>query len=144
MKKIRKVLICYLIFFLFINIINSCGGVADYYRINSLNSVAQRIVSLDKNGNYIADDLNTFSDTIRIRYDSLRIKLTTDNYLALNNQTKSNIGIQSALAWSKAVEYEKIFEIEITSNKDYNSVYKAGTNLKKIMSFGDVTKCSID
>ena len=136
-NKIRKIAILYLIISLSIILINCLGGGPDLYKVEALNSQPQRIIDIHQHNEganlYLVENIYTAIDTVKIRYDSLIIETSMQHYLAQNNIV-NNIGIQPAYAWSKVKNYERIDDIIITSNKDYNSEYPSGTNLSNILN----------
>lgn len=68
-----------------------------------------------------------------IRYDSLGIKI--DAKLVYTGIALNNVGIiKSAYATTLGKVFDKVAEIQVTSNKDYNEEYVSGTNLLHILS----------
>jgi len=152
-KKTIKIIIGYMIFSVIISITNSCGGNPDYYRLTSISSQLLKITGLKTVGSaqiksYSVERINNLEDTLQIRFDSVGIEINTEKLLAQSTIMQNNyLGIQSAYALEKKVEYEKIVDVIITSNKAYNSLYPAGANLKGIFMLSEqhyVTGASVD
>ena len=85
----------------------------------TVNFTFENIYRLDEYGYYCQDDI------ISIAFDSLAIDVRT-NYTASNNYNTS-------LAMVKQT-HERVIDIVIISNKNYNANYPAGSNLKEIIS----------
>jgi len=152
-KKTIKIIIAYTIFYVIISITNSCGGNPDYYRLTSISSQLLKITGLKTVGSaqiksYSVERINNLEDTLKIRFDSVGIEISTEKLLAQSTIMQNNyLGVQSAYALTKAVEYEKIVDVIITSNKDYNPIYPAGANLKEIFILSEqhyITGASVD
>ena len=110
------------------------------YNIESLNAKLKHITGtkLSNDGFYeltmedVADNIRTVSS---VPYNSLAIEVRVKVYLVANHFNRNIPGISSAYAFTPPdTWYEKITDIIITSDKDYNSEYQAGTNLKNILS----------
>ncbi len=142
MKNKIKVLIIYTIFYALTGISNSCGE-PDYYKVSSINSNLLRLKGIEIIGSakiksYLVERIDTVEDTVKIRYDSLGIEINIEKILAQSSSLPNNNPVfQNAYALSKAVNYERIFAIEITSDKDYNSLYPAGSNLNELFSISE-------
>ena len=140
MKKIVIIVISYIIFSV---LFDSCWQKPDYYKLSSINSKLFRITGFETVGlaqiqTYSVEDVNVSEDTLKIRYDSIGIEINTENLLAQSTVFQHNsFGISPVYALEKVIEYEKIVDIIITSDKDYNSFYPAGTDLKQIFMISE-------
>lgn len=112
---------------------NPCGSFEpENYHLTGINASVQRIDSIKKQYYNEVILLKSFDGPIEARYDSIGIK--SDNLLQLamdHSQKEFYAGFQSAFACSPpGPNYlDKLADIIITSNKDYNSEYQAGQNL---------------
>jgi hypothetical protein len=135
----QKKLFVTLLTTLFITMVgfHSCGGDPDFLRISQIHVDSQRITGQEERGHYqqlflIVEPAVAVNDTIAISYDSLAFSFFSDFYLAMITKPTNGFGIKSA--WAKRLEeYEKITEVTISSDKDYNPGLKAGANLTNIM-----------
>lgn len=81
---------------------------------------------------YTTQNINN-TDTATIRYDSLIIGFNSVQKLVQENQY-----FQGALyACSPAEKYDKITNIEITSDHDYNTLFPKGSNLVSLFNIHD-------
>jgi hypothetical protein len=120
---------------LIIILLQSCGE-PDYIKISNMNVNVQRITGQEARGYYQTLFLTTDSylsgtETPAIRYDSLAFGIFSDFYFAQTNPPGSFF-FSSAYA-KRAEIYEKIVELMIVSDKDYNWNMKAGDNLAAAM-----------
>jgi hypothetical protein len=126
-----------------------CSCKEKKYNLESLNIKLKRITGtkLSNNGSYeltmedIADRRDDSYVSYRgngtsVPYDCLAIEVSVKSvYLVANDFNRNIPGISLAYALTRPdTWYEKITDIIITSNKDYNFEYQAGTNLKNILS----------
>jgi len=97
---------------------------AKKYDLESISVSLWRATGLRADGSFIYDPVYNPNGITAITFDSLAISVS-------GNYTNSN-----SLSWEplRRSKHEKVIDIIITSNKNYNAKYPAGSNLKGIMS----------
>ena len=111
------------------------------YGLNSIDASLKRIIgtelyvdTMPDSRYFILEDIYSQGDTVSIAFDSLVIMVETNYNMLSHNFYRNFPGIQSAYATSVSENYEKVMDITIFSNKNYNAEYPAGSNLKGLIS----------
>lgn len=140
-KIIVKIITVYLIFTVLSVIISACGGEAYYYNVSEMHSRAVRLEDILTEADYhnfehySTTQCNNLVDTVAIRYDSLGFEVTIayEELIAQNIQSNKSSFIQSCYA-DETVDFEKIVDVIVFSNKDYSHDYPKGSDLSVIMN----------
>ena len=122
-----------------ISILQSCCNPDDVnYTLESLQSNLYRITGIKTEGEYnvVQCDFEEYTpDDKGIRYDSLGIEVSNDILLSvLKSNWENFLGFNGLYACEPAENYDRIFDVEITSSEDYNAAFPKGSDLSKIMS----------
>lgn len=133
MKKKIKFFIKSYIIILFLGIIScdDCGPFPNKFKITSFNSETLSLEII--NENYQIKLSNPENNSVLFSKFSIRLNAESENYFASNGTMKNNF-IMSSYACSPAPPKtdEKITNIEIFANNDFNSVNKAGDNINHL------------
>ncbi len=133
MKKKIKFFIKSYIIILFLGIIScdDCGPFPNKFKITSFNSETLSLEII--NENYQIKLSNPENNSVLFSKFSIRLNAESENYFASNGTMKNNF-IMSSYACSPAPPEtdEKITNIEIFANNDFNSVNKAGDNINHL------------
>ncbi|PQJ19572.1 hypothetical protein [Tenacibaculum sp. SG-28] len=132
-NKIKFFMISYLIF-LFVGIIScedECGPSPNKFKISSFNSEILSIEIINENYQIKLSDIE--NNSVLFSEFSIRLNAAYKSYYASNGIMK-NIFVTSAYACDQAppTTDEKITNIEIFANKDFNSVNEAGKNISHL------------
>ncbi|MBN1186065.1 MAG: hypothetical protein JXB49_27535 [Bacteroidales bacterium] len=154
-KVIRKVLIVVAISIIAqisISIFQSCCNPDDVtITLQSIQNNLHKIAGIITEGenNIIEYQLETYTPDDRgIRYDSLGIEVANTVIISgLKEQWYNTIGFTGLYACEPAYNFDRIYDIEITSSEDYNTSFPKGSDLSRIMSVSwmfSLQKNSID
>jgi hypothetical protein len=131
-KKIKFFITSYIVFLCFgIISCEDCGPFPNKFKITSFNS---EILSIEiVNENYQIKLLDIDNNSVLFSEFSIRLNAESESYYASNGIMKNSF-IMSSYACSPAPPKtdEKITNIEIITNNDFNSVNKAGNNISHL------------
>jgi len=119
-------------------------GGKEFHDLKSIDASLKRIVetslfvdTIPDSHRLVLEDVHSQNNIVAIHFDSLAIEVKTNYSKGYYVFNRNFPGIQSAYAFGKTTEiYEKITDVIITSNKNYNTQYPAGSNLKDIITVG--------
>ena len=143
MKRIVNVIVICLSFLVLIVVIDACDGKeSGQFRLSEINSIALRLLEIKTRTTdpyeeyYSTIAYINLQDTLAIRYDSLGIDITTrtEYFITQNSQFNNSSFINSCYAQKTQVNYERIVDIIVTSNKDYSNNLPKGSDLSGIMN----------
>jgi hypothetical protein len=135
MKKKMKFFIRSYIIILFLGIIScedDCGPFPNKFKISSLNSEILQIEVLNEKHQIKLSEIE--NNSVSYEKYSIRITAEIETYFAYEKSKMKNIFIENSYACSPAPPKtdEKITNIEIYTNNDYNSMNQSGQNINQL------------
>ena len=132
-NKLKKVLAILSVSMLIVIIISACER-TNHYTLDGIHATVLELTGIDKEINpdyhyFIVEKLTDSDNPTKIRYDSLAIEISTSQEISLAKSLKSNSNMGIKAAQARDTDYEDIVDIIITSDKNYNAYFPAGSNL---------------
>lgn len=144
MRKTLSLLCALFLGSLLVSFMQSCEPEEDptLLHLSTLDAVYKRITAINVNNQGVAyyHYLDYAADSAGIRYDSLGIQIK-HNWVNEDNTpfySLNQFGFTTANADVDGYSYDRILDILIVSNQDYDAQHPAGSNLKDLFTVRDM------